>query len=358
MLDANGVEVITRRFPEPSLAPYGRVGWIGRAFSALVATRWRMGRDDVVILAWPLLGFIDTMLVGVLFGRRGHVVLHDPVPLVRASGYGPIVRRLATRWCRARLIVHSERARADLAELGFDRRPLLLPHPVLASLDSTTSASGHQVIVLGQFKPDRDVRAMEAIAASGAAAGDLHVYGRGWPDVAGWNVHSRFLDEAEFTQRIAEADVVLIPYRRFYQSGVAVRAVELGTPVVGPRGTSLDELLAGRPELLVDPEDISDWIRALEAAVALTESDCKELLADYVERLTEPGVAPSNCRRRPRPDASATVEDRSFCRSIPALPANPGRGQRHCPVKWARPLPTRSSMQDSTSCWMASADTS
>jgi glycosyltransferase involved in cell wall biosynthesis len=282
-LASNGLSSRVVRFAEPSLADYGRAGWVFRAGKALFSARRQLKRDDVMVLIWPLLGFVDTIVVGIMFGRRGYVVFHDPDPLVRAMGYGRAVRFVAKRWSRAHLVVHSERAQEDLAALGFPS-PVRLPHPVLPHGRSFVATAAHHVIVVGQFKPDRDVRAMEAIAAAGMHIDDLRVYGRGWPQVAGWTVESRFLDEAEFETRISEASVVLIPYRRFYQSGVAVRAIELGTPVVGPRRSSLDELIGTRPELLVDPDDVGDWIRAVEAACQLTVNDRRELLDDYVLR--------------------------------------------------------------------------
>jgi hypothetical protein len=59
--------------------------------------------------------------------------------------------------------------------------------------------------------------------------------------------------------------VVLIPYRRFFQSGIAIRCLEREIPVVGPAGSSLEDLYGSDSALLVTHVD--DWTRAVEHAI-------------------------------------------------------------------------------------------
>jgi hypothetical protein len=130
------------------------------------------------------------------------------------------------------------------------------------------------VRVLGQYKPDRDVEALRQIAETLGQTARLEICGRGWPPIDGWSVRSEFVDEAHMSALLASSDAVLIPYRRFYQSGIAFRCLEQGTPAVGPAGSSLDEIYGPDSPLLVRGPD--DWCRAISHAVSLGRAEAVE----------------------------------------------------------------------------------
>lgn len=96
--------------------------------------------------------------------------------------------------------------------------------------------------------------------------------------MAGWEVDDRFVPEAELDDLIRSASVVLIPYRRFFQSGVAVRCLETGTPFVGPSDSSLSDLLSERLDLLAESSS-ADWIRAIRAALGVSEHEMTSISA-------------------------------------------------------------------------------
>jgi hypothetical protein len=89
--------------------------------------------------------------------------------------------------------------------------------------------------------------------------------------VKGWTVTDVFLSEQEFDDAVDSASVVVIPYRKFFQSGVAIRCFERGTPVVGVGGTSLDELVGLDRRLLVGPSYSSTWSDAVKHALSREE---------------------------------------------------------------------------------------
>jgi hypothetical protein len=174
-------------------------------------------------------------------------------------------------------MVHSQAA-ADVVRRELRPRSLaVVPHPMLPPRPSASRRVARPVIrVLGQFKADRDVAALERLAREGPGEWTYEIVGRGWPAVAGWHVDARFVPEAEFEELLTTSSAVLIPYRRFFQSGVAVRAVELGTPVVGPADSSLADLLGtGSPWLVRD----GDWRAATTAALGDASA-----LAEIAER--------------------------------------------------------------------------
>ena len=102
---------------------------------------------------------------------------------------------------------------------------------------------------------------------------DLEVVGRGWPDLPGWNVDSRFVSELELDELVKSSDAIVIPYVRFFQSGIAIRALESNTPVVGRAATSLADLYGQESRLLLreDPQtglvDDRAWADAVRYAV-------------------------------------------------------------------------------------------
>ncbi|WP_407661938.1 glycosyltransferase [Mycolicibacterium chlorophenolicum] len=126
------------------------------------------------------------------------------------------------------------------------------------------------VLVLGQYKPARDLNVMSAIAPQLRANGwQPVVAGRGWPEVPGWRVINRFLSRNEFTELLDASAVLLLPYQHYFQSGVALRALECGIPVVGRETGFLRSVLGpdfnGAVQRWDDP---SSWAFAVDRATA------------------------------------------------------------------------------------------
>jgi hypothetical protein len=265
--------VICLETVEPHVSGRSRAAWLLRYLVLLVRAGRRVRGNPYgrVISVWPVLGYLDLVLLRLTVGRRGRLVLHDPVPLVWARGYGRAARWLGrTTGGGVGVIVHSRAARAALDAGISERLVSLLPHPMMPSRpvppEPTQDGAKPTVRVLGQYKPDRDLDALRRLAKSLGPTADLQVHGRGWPEIQGWSVHPDFVVESEMESLISSSNVVLVPYRRFFQSGVAIRCLEHGTPVVGPADTSLEELYGGGSPLLV--RDPDDWVRAVHRALA------------------------------------------------------------------------------------------
>jgi hypothetical protein len=80
------------------------------------------------------------------------------------------------------------------------------------------------------------------------------------------------VSESELDELIQSSDAIVIPYKRFYQSGIAIRALELGTPIVGRADTSLSGIYGKSSKLLVrglesEGGDTHAWRAAVEYAV-------------------------------------------------------------------------------------------
>jgi len=261
-LDAAGAVTSLRSIDEPSASGESKLGWLIKYCGLLACARRR--RDETVLITWPVLGYFDFLLARALAGHGAVIVLHDPEPLVAATGYGRIARAMAgIRRVGASALVHSERALSVVHEQA-SVRVQCIPHPMLAPVSAKSRTGPPQVSVLGQYKADRDVDVLRRIGDARGSDWRLRIVGRGWPPVAGWAVRDAFVTEQEFDRLIRDSDVVLIPYRRFFQSGVAVRCLEVGTAVVGEATSSLTDMLSTESAWLVQGDD---WERAIDAAL-------------------------------------------------------------------------------------------
>jgi hypothetical protein len=94
---------------------------------------------------------------------------------------------------------------------------------------------------------------------------------------------------------LVDAECVLVPYRDYYQSDVAVRAVEAGVPVVGLRHEFIVSLLGADWPGLVEAPHAEAWIHAIIAArsadvteaarpfLVNSEAEWRAYLVDLVE---------------------------------------------------------------------------
>lgn len=259
----SGVDVSVWSVDEPSASGQGRVDWVRSWASLIRKVNSTTPPRAHLLIVWPALGYWDAALVRILAPKRQtSLIIHDPEPLVAAVGYGKVAHR-SVGLARTALIVHGSAAATVVRRnLGRGVRLHEVPHPMLTP-QQVAPSERRTVLVLGQYKPDRDIAALRRIASDRDPDWDLQIVGRGWPEVPGWTVTSRFLAEAEFAAAIRESSVVVIPYRKFFQSGVAYRALEAGKPVVGPRSSSLAEMLGPSSPWLAD----DDWSTPIRAAL-------------------------------------------------------------------------------------------
>ena len=224
------------------------------------------------VVAWPLTGWWEVPL----WRHRTHktyIAMHDPEPLVAQNG---LTAKSASRSAKLagnkwpHLVTLSPEAYEVTTRFFDPDRVHLLPHPMRSPELGFATPPGKSVLVLGQYKPARDLDVMASIASSLSAAGwSPIVAGRGWPKVPGWNVFNRFVSESEFHELLAAASAVLLPYKYYFQSGVALRALEAGVPVVGRSTGFLTTILgANFPGAVRDWNDPTSWLDAVEAAAA------------------------------------------------------------------------------------------
>ncbi len=284
-LEASGSKVRTIGIDEPSISGRPRLVWLLTYWLALSQARNLAGPHGEVMSLWPTLGYWDMVFVRMLGGPSASVVVHDPEPLVRSLGNSSLERRIIRLFKLAKVILHSTTASTSYEKLDFDNERYLLPHPIRSprSLPKVKLARPC-VRVLGQFKSDRDLGALSQVARNLGSTADLEITGRGWPSIIGWSTDPRFVSETELDSLITGASVVVIPYAKFFQSGIAIRCAELGTPVVGPRGSSLGDLLGPDSSLLAARDEHDCWSRAVFYAVAEGQDEFITSVRNYHDR--------------------------------------------------------------------------
>jgi glycosyltransferase involved in cell wall biosynthesis len=234
----------------------------------LAALRTR--RADVLHLQW-LVPELDVRLL------RPHApsvfTAHDLLPR-RTARKRSLWRSLLGRFDR--IVVHSERGRETLADLGVDAR--VIPHPVFPAQVAQVD-DGRTVLCFGVIRPYKGLGdAIAAVRQAGGArllvAGDpLEPVDRYRIAAAGLDVEWRlgYLSRAEVDRALGEATIAVFPYRpELDQSGALLRALGAGIPAVA-----------------YDVGGIAEPVRTFDAGRVVAPGDVEGLAVAVHELLTD-----------------------------------------------------------------------
>jgi glycosyltransferase involved in cell wall biosynthesis len=213
-----------------------------------------------------------------LFRPRGPAVFtaHDLLPR-RTAERRDLWRTLLARFDA--VIVHSERGRATLGELGVPaERIRVIAHPVFPS-DPPRADDGRTLLALGVIRPYKGLAdAIEAtkriegarLLVAGDAAERVEAYQAAAGATAEWRLG--YLPEAELDRALSEATVALFPYRaELDQSGALLRALGAGVPVI-----------------VYDVGGLAEPVRAFGAGRVVPADDVDALAAAARELLDDP----------------------------------------------------------------------
>lgn len=266
-------------FLEPSASGKPAILWIFNYALAIINARLSVNKSGSrLLILWPVLGYWDIVLLRILGISRAALVMHDPHPLVKAVGYSRLAKECASLVRgNIELIAHSQRALSVMQEEVPRMSLTLVPHPILRPEFAQQDGPVRPLVrVFGQYKPDRDLPSLAALGRALNGSAVLEVYGRGWPNIDGWRVFPGFLKEERMTELMSGSSVILIPYKNFFQSGIAIRALELGVPFVGPKASVLADMMGPYSPLLVDEGGTHLWIDAVAHAVQNGKKEARE----------------------------------------------------------------------------------
>jgi glycosyltransferase involved in cell wall biosynthesis len=221
-------------------------------------------RADVLHLQWLALPQLDVRL---RFRSPSVFTAHDLLPRRTASRHD-LWRRLLERFDR--VVVHSERGRETLGELGVDAR--VIPHPVYPSA-ATRADDGRTLLSLGVIRPYKGLPdAIEATRrlpdARLLVAGDpaMPLDGLRSAERVEWRLG--YLSQPELDRALSESTVAVFPYRaELDQSGALLQALGAGVPAVVYDVAGLGEPIraygAGRVVPAGDVEALTEAVREL-----------------------------------------------------------------------------------------------
>jgi glycosyltransferase involved in cell wall biosynthesis len=231
-------------------------------------------RADVAHLQWLSAPQLDARLLRL--GAPAVFTAHDLLPR-RTASRRKLWQRLLARFDR--VVVHSERGRETIAELGVNLERLrVIPMPVFAS-DPARTDDGRTLLCLGIIRPYKGIGdAIEATKRIDGArllvAGDPLEAVDGYREQAGERAEWRlgYLSEAELDRALGDATVALFPYKpELDQSAALLRA-----------------LGAGMPAVAYDVGGIAEPVRRFEAGRVVPAGDVEALTEAARELLDDP----------------------------------------------------------------------
>jgi glycosyltransferase involved in cell wall biosynthesis len=237
-------------------------------------------RTDVLHLQWAALPQADVRL---RFRAPSVFTAHDLLPR-RTAKRRDLWRRLLARFDR--VVVHTERGRETLADLGVDAR--VIPHPVYPST-ATRRDDGSTILSLGVIRPYKGLPdAIEAtrriddarLLVVGDAAMPLD--GLRGAERVEWRLG--YQPQAELDRALSEATVAVFPYR----------------PELDQSGALLQALGAGVPAVVYDVGGLADPIRAYDAGRVVPAGDVDALTDAVRELLADPSAARAGAERARR----------------------------------------------------------
>jgi glycosyltransferase involved in cell wall biosynthesis len=244
-------------------------------------------------LKFPLVDGLFARMLGLL-GFRTALTIHDVMPHYPRP-WSPLVQRFFFS-SFDRLVVHSARARAELAALGVKTQPLVVPHGIydlfrlgLVSRDGAREAvlgdrrDRLALLFFGHIEPRKGffefLSVAERLESTGrfvfivAGPGDLAKFGR--DDEARGRierltcivVRSGRIPHEEVEQYFEAADIVVLPYLEGTTSGVLKLALAFGKPVIASDVGDVRENIPDGGGLMVHPGSgmVDELVEATEA---------------------------------------------------------------------------------------------
>jgi glycosyltransferase involved in cell wall biosynthesis len=248
-------------------------------------------RPDVIHFQWAPLPVVDRRLMR-LFRRIAPCVLtvHDTTPF-NGSPNSSLQQLGARAVFEAfdHLVVHTEQGRQALRRRGIaDEKLSVIPHGVIALGEAAAKPAGAErtILLFGKIKPykgtDLLVEAFARLPEARRRTTRLKIIGEPFIDLEPLKARAaalgvgaridwdpRYVGDAEIGAILADADLLVFPYREIDASGVLMGAFPYGKPIVASAIGAFRELLRdGEHGRLVPQEDAGALAAAIEDVLA------------------------------------------------------------------------------------------
>jgi glycosyltransferase involved in cell wall biosynthesis len=204
------------------------------------------------------------------------LTIHDPRPHVGASALSGARRRIRDAWIRRadRIVVHGSRLRDELSELVPGKRIVVIPHGTAVSHDPLEPPERPSVLLFGRIERykgvDVLVAAMERVwrqrpevrlVVAGAGPATALVPATD-PRI---ELLADYVPEAKVDELLGRSSIVVLPYLSGSQSGVGLRALGRGVPLVVSDVGALPELaeVGGAVAPPADPDALAAAVLGL-----------------------------------------------------------------------------------------------
>lgn len=244
------------------------------------------------------------VLLARLFGLRAITTVHD-VEAFKPGGKSPLLQRITYGLC-SRLVVHNKVSSAELiARCGIDETMIrVVPHGSYLGLipPAIDRRLAREILDLPQdeniilfFGQIKEVKGLDLLIEAFAqirghiGATRLVIAGKVWKDdfsryqdlidshalTEVISLHIRYIPDDEIAAYYSAADIVVLPYRKIYQSGVLLMAMSYGIPVLASDLPGMSEVISnGENGYLFRTGDANDL--AIQLTAALEDKQSRE----------------------------------------------------------------------------------
>ena len=255
---------------------------------------WNIRHCDILLLEyWSAAAnhmylFISLFFLGNVILEMHEVIEPEEKRSKLLALYSTITRKLLM-WRATAIVVHS---RHDL-ELVNTNKATIIPHPIYPSIlrpSETKPNDRFYILFFGLIRDYKGVQDLiDAFQMLDIPNKYLHIMGEVWdpitvPKQSNIRTQFQYVDASAIHMAFDRAHVIVLPYTRASQSGVAHVAMDYGIPIVAtPVGGLIDALSGYAGWWPIEPNTPRDIANALQAVYTFRESEHSFAIPEHLK---------------------------------------------------------------------------
>jgi len=267
------------------------------------------------------------VILAAAFGSgRVYINIHDPQPFINKSNKLTMsIFKMILKIRLFNVVTHSEYSKKTLMENYQGVLPIVMPHtdidyiyapPICSQTESKNilglSGSEKYILFFGQIKKNKGLSMLlEAFAAlqNLEISYKLIVAGRCWGE--DWSAYQKIIDENKISENVVvvnkyippemvyhyfnSSEFVVLPYTEIFSSGVLIRSMGYGKPVVCSNLPAfLEEIIDRENGVVFEAGSVNSLINALATTICspmLIESMTEKVVGKYSNKYNRYAVA-------------------------------------------------------------------